>query len=447
MKKILSFLIASAIAVNFSSCGEEECDHIIGSTPEPGESLTIVGNWYEESENEEIRYNSNGTLYDRYVSPKRSAETEGRWECDYKNNKLTHTYQFSGQTQFADWDLKNLTEFSFVISSETVADHKLEKIVETYNMKVGQTQQIQFTSNYPNYFVKSFTSKNERLASVDVNGLITTTGEKGTTYIKLETNNGNVWVKIVVGDDCLDLWFDYQSLMGADYSTIRNVLGVPSINGEDGYSYGYIYNINEIVQETDLFLNTYTGLVEEIGLVLKSGVPESQVIAYMKSHYYPCPDLGDEYYLTCSEVSKSAAIVWYDKSDCVVRFLQPTYLMFPDYTHTFGFTEEQIIAEFGELYMDVLPLYGIFNTYAESVYFLLDNKTGKVTAYQVTLKEGTKLDMVNKLLVFANYNMYKSENGQYAYRDGETQETSNVMIVYNSNKNTITYFDLKNYGK
>ncbi len=447
MKKILSFFIASAIAVSFSSCGEEECDHIIGSTPEPGESLTIVGNWYEEAENEEIRYNSNGTLYDRYVSPKRSAETEGRWECDYKNNKLTYTYQFSGQTQFADWDLKNLTEFSFVISSETVAEHKLEKIVETYNMEVGKTQQIQFASNYANYTVKSYTSKNSRLANVDVNGIITATGEKGTTYIKVETNNGNVWVKVVVGDDCLDLWYNYQSLMGADYATLRDVLGVPDINGEDGYSYGYIFEINEYVKETDVFLNPVTGIVEEIGMVLNN-VPESQVKAYMKAHYYPCSDLGDNYYSTCSNVSESAAIIRYDKTKGIVWFIIPDYFMLPDYTHTFGFTEEQIIAEFGELYMGILPLYdNIFNNYVESVYFLLDDKTGKVTAYQMTLKEGTKLNIVDKFLVSANYNMYKSENGQYAYRDGDSAETSKVMIVYNSNKNTITYYDLKNYGK
>jgi adenine-specific DNA-methyltransferase len=59
-------------------------------------------------------------------------------------------------------------------------------------MTVGQTQQISFSNDFPNYTVQSFSSRNERIASVSNSGLITANGEKGTTYIKIATNNDDI---------------------------------------------------------------------------------------------------------------------------------------------------------------------------------------------------------------------------------------------------------------
>ena len=89
MKKYL-FLIATAITLGFTSCSEEECDHIRTGGGEPQNS--IVGSWYEEAENEEMRFGENGSFYDKYCNVTRSEETEGRWEYDSKNSKLTYTY-------------------------------------------------------------------------------------------------------------------------------------------------------------------------------------------------------------------------------------------------------------------------------------------------------------------------------------------------------------------
>ena len=189
MKKFL-FPIATAIVLGFASCSDDECDHSV-IQPDSSSLLDVAGNWYEEATNEEMRYNENGTFYDRYCNTTRSGETEGRWEYDQANRRLTWTYSFMGQTQFSDWTVDDLTEMSLTISSTTVATHTLERIVETYQLEVGQTANIQFAADYPSYTVLSYTSKNERLASVDNQGVITAEGEKGTTYIKVETDKGN----------------------------------------------------------------------------------------------------------------------------------------------------------------------------------------------------------------------------------------------------------------
>ena len=82
MKKILSF-IALAITIGMTSCSDDECDHGI----EPTIDGSIVGSWYEEAENEEMRFGESGTFYDRYANYLRCAEVEGRWEYDKKKQQ------------------------------------------------------------------------------------------------------------------------------------------------------------------------------------------------------------------------------------------------------------------------------------------------------------------------------------------------------------------------
>lgn len=445
MKQLYYFIALAIVSLCITSCGEDECDHNIQTDKE--EALDVVGNWYEEAENEEMRFNESGTFYDRYCNVRRAAETEGRWEYDKDNSKLTYTFSYLGQTQYADWTVKNLTEIGMTISSSTVADHALERIVESYSMEVGSTQAIQFSTAYPTYSVQSYQSNNPLLADVSSDGIITATGEKGTTYIKVVTDKGNVWVRVTVGDDRLDLWYDYASLLGANYTTLRNILGTYSIAGDDGYSYGYsLADLNDYAMELDVWLDSSTGKVSELALALKDGVPESEVVSYMNAHYYPYTALGSEYYTTCDSLKNSKAVVRYDKENKCIRFLPTDMFGIPDYTSDFGLTESEIVAKYGELYLGALPYYAVSNQYVSTVYFVIDETTGKVTAYQLTTVDGVDPETIKSLLA-AKFNMYRSQDNQFAYRDGETQDSSKVMIVYNATRGTITVFDLLNYGR
>ena len=76
MKKYL-VLIAAAITLGFTSCGEEDCNHDLNTEKPTTETKSVVGNWYEEAENEEVRFASYGTYYDKYCNPTHSRETEG----------------------------------------------------------------------------------------------------------------------------------------------------------------------------------------------------------------------------------------------------------------------------------------------------------------------------------------------------------------------------------
>ena len=312
MKKVLYF-IAIAIVLGFTACSEDKCDHQTEISPEA--TFSVVGNWYNETTNEECRYSADGTFYNKYNNVLRSGETEGRWEYDKANSKLSWRYVFMGQNQFNDWKVKNLTDFSMTIFSNENGEFTYEKIVENYKLEVGNTANIKFAVENPDYVVSSYVSTNPRLATVNSDGVINAEGEKGTAYIKVQTNQGNVWVKVIVGDDCQDLWFDYVGVISQDYSTMISTLsslGKP-YTGEDGYSFGFKHTHHDVVDITKVYLCPEDGLVEEIQLVLKESVPEAEVLAYMNSHYYSMTESEPYiYYSTLKDKDASKAIVVYN---------------------------------------------------------------------------------------------------------------------------------------
>lgn len=449
MKKILSF-VAMAMTIGMVSCSDDECNHEnSGSVP----VVSIVGSWYEEAENEEMRFSENGTFYDRYANYLRCAEVEGRWEFDSKNNKLTYNYPFMGQTQFVDWTVKNLTDLSFTISSSTVADHNLEKIVESYDLNVGKTATIEFPETNPDYSVTSYTSNNERIASVTSDGVIKAEGEKGITYIKVNTTKTNVWVKVTVGDNCSDMWFDYVGLMGLDYSNMRKILsslGDP-YSGEDGYSFGFIHQLHDVADITKVYLCPEDGMVTEVQLLLKESVPEAEVLSYMNSRYYKMGESGSYvFYSSVENQELSKAIIAYNKSEkCVIFNETQHFLHYPhvvdlwtDFVPLFGSDKNQVksaMDEYGYSFLmsdfnyskDGSDYYYITgNAYAQMVGFVF-NPDEQVSEFWVYMDTKSDANDVYDYLC-AKYTEYESESSQYE------------LVFYNDDKSMKVTFDLMN---
>lgn len=446
-KKITLGIFALSLVVACS----EVCDHDIIKGPYPPDETIydyLEGTWYEEPENEEVRYTKSGTLYDKYCTVNRSGETEGRFEADQDNMRLTYSYEFMGQMMFTDWKISDMTDFSFTISSDMVGQHKLEKVVETVSLEVGDSCSLAFFKNNTEYKLVSMESSS-RIVSIDKNThKITSCGEKGSAYIKLNTDKGTAWAKVIVGDDCLDLWYDYVSFIGKDYNYMKSILGTPSVNGEDGYSFGYSMLMHDLIAEVDFFMNKTTGLIEEIALVLINAAPAAQIQSYMKAHYYPTDEVGNgEYYTTSPVLSESVALVSYNKTQSIVWISDATLYVLPDYSEDLGKTEDEIVAKYGELYYGILPLYEVTNYYGYSIFFQLSETTGKVTAAQFSLMPEHDVDSVHGILS-SRYNHYKTDetNTKYAYRNAGEKD-STIMVVYDAENDTVTWFDSVNYGK
>ena len=425
------------------SC-DDDCDHNFqggGTTPT---TIDLVGTWYEEEENEEMRFSSSGTWYDKYCNTTRAFETEGRYEIDSEGRRLTYNYNFMGQAQFADWTITNQTELSFSITSEKVGTHVLEKVVETYNLSANKTQQITFTNDYPNYVVQSYTSKNERIASVSDNGLITTNGEKGTTYIKIATNDGNAWVKVVVGDECLDLWYDYISLIGQNYTQVRNVLGNPHQNdGDQGYFYAM--ELHDVVQQVSLWLNPRTRTVETFNLILKEGVPSEVVLTYMESRYYKLREIGKSVQFTNnSTLENSVAMIEYnqDGGTIIINDIDAYYNLWPDFTGIFGADKSEVRKATDEMKLtfafdsNSYSPWGSdyyndsYGTYM-SIFGFVFNEEGKMFEYWAYMFEDT-----DKLLIANNI------GEKYVYDANET--TQGHLIWYNEEKTIRVELNVEN---
>lgn len=450
MKKILSF-IALAMTIGITSCSDDECDHKIG--PGPDSVVSIVGSWYEEAENEEMRFGENGTFYDRYANYLRCAEVEGRWEFDSKNSKLTYNYPFMGQTQFADWTVKNFKELSFTISSSMVEDHNLEKIVESYDLQVGKTATIEFSKAYPNYPVTSYTSNNERIASVTSDGVIKAEGEKGITYIKVSTTQTNVWVKVTVGDNCSDMWFDYVGLMGLDYSNIRKVLnrlGDP-YSGDDGYSFGFIHQLHDVADITKVYLCPEDGMVTEVQLLLKESVPEAEILSYMNSRYYKMGE-NDSYVLFSSledrELSK--AIIAYNKSEkCVIFNETQHFLHYPhvvdlwtDFVPLFGSDKNQVKSAMDEYGYSFLKSDFNYSKDGSDYYYITGNQYAQMVGFVFNPDK-----QVSEFWVYMNTKSNPNDVYDYLcakYTEYETESSQYELVFYNDDKSMKVTFDLMN---
>lgn len=444
------FAAIVAMTALFASCGEEECNHKGTIPDDKGDEnkVTVVGNWYQESTNEEMRYNASGTFYDKYCNTTSHGETEGRWEWDEANKRLTTTYQYMGQTQFSDWTVKTLTDFKLVIYSKTVNDQTLEKITESHTLAVGETAQLKFATDYADQSVISYTSKSPRIASVTADGQVKAEGEKGTAYIKITTSTGNAWAKVVVGNEQVDFWYDYPSLMGLDYAQVKEILGIYDVKDDDGYSYGYRLNYHDMASEIDLWLNKKTGLVDEMALALRSSVAVSEIENYLASRYYPCSELGAEYYTTGPTIEQSASIVRYDKSNKCIRFITKDNVYpdpLPDYTDMFGYTTEQLSGVFGEL-LGGEPMFFIDNDFFDIVYFNIDKDTQKATAYSLMLKSNIDTGVLHTMLS-KKYNNYRNVGNSHGYCEGKTLEASQLMIVFDEDNRIITVCDRATFGK
>lgn len=450
-------LAVMALIFGMSSCSEESCDHVTGGSDEL--STAIVGNWYEEAENEEIRFSESGKLYDRYANYSHCGETEGTWEYDSKNNKLTYTFPFMGEMKFIDWTVKDLKENSFTLSSSKNGMHKVEKIVEEYTLNVGETVEIKCGG----FGTWIYGSKNERIASVNPRtGVIKAEGEKGITYIKVSnlatTNLGkvsetSVWVKVTVGDNCADLWHDYVGLIGLDYASVTKALsslGTP-VAGTDGYSYAYGHTVHDVADSTNVFLCPEDNLTNEIQLVLKESVPESAVLSYMNSHYYKMT--GNDsyvYYSSSSDPETSKAIVVYNKQQRRIVFCETQHFyekahvkeLWEDFVPLFGANQTAVKKAMGEYGYKLLKSDASYSKDGSDYYTVSGNKYITMVGFVFNPDK-----QVSEFWLYMDTTSDANEVYKYLlakYKEEKTESSKTSLVFYNDDKTMKVVFDLKN---
>ena len=446
-----------ALVFGMSSCSEESCDHVTGGSGEL--STAIVGNWYEEAENEEIRFSESGKLYDRYANYSHCGETEGTWEYDSKNNKLTYTFPFMGEMKFIDWTVKDLKENSFTLSSSKEGMHKVERIVEEYTLNVGETVEIKCGE----FGTWIYGSKNERIASVNPRtGVIKAEGEKGITYIKVSnlatthdqsSSKKAVWVKVTVGDNCADMWYDYVGLIGLDYASVTKTLsslGTP-VPGTDGYSYAYGHTFHDVADSTNVFLCPEDNLTNEIQLVLKESVPESAVLSYMNSHYYKMKGNDSYVYFSSSSAPEtSKAIVVYNKQQRRIVFCETQHFfqkahvkeLWKDFVPLFGANQAAVKKAMGEYGYKLLMSDASYSKDGSDYYTVSGNKYITMVGFVFNPDK-----QVSEFWLYMDTTSDANEVYKYLlakYKEEKTESSKTSLVFYNDDKTMKVVFDLKN---
>lgn len=440
MKKILS-LIALAITIGFTSCSDDSCDHVTPG-PEPPENW-IEGLWYVEADNEEINYGNSGTFYDRYSNVELSGETEGRYEMDYANMKLTYRYSYLGNNLTKDWTVKNHKEFSFKLSSSDASGLDVEKIVEQHKVNVGETVKLNFATERSDINVSSYKSNNELIATVSSDGIVTAMGGKGTTYIKMATNSGNVWAKITVGEDNKDLWCDYVCLIGADYNTMRQYfsrIGEPATDGIDYFK--YIMSIHQYIESVNILIDTEEDFVTAIQLFIKDGVPPVEIKSYLKSRYYE--QEGFSFYSTQPEIEESKAIVTYDQENRCVSLFETQHTLHPelwhDFTKLFGSDKTSVKNAMDKYGYSFLMSDNSYSVDGSDYYYITDNNYLTMAGFVFNPDK-----QVSEFWLYLNSKSNPNEIYNYLghkYQENENESTDYSLVFYNEDKSLKVVFDL-----
>lgn len=442
MKKIL-FLLITAFAV--ASCNDD-CDH--GFSTGENISKILVGTWYEETLNEENTYSASGSFYGKYCNTLVQGEGNGRYFIDSENNRLTWSYTSNGSTRTEDWKLTNVSEYGFTMSSD-IAILTYGKIVESYQMEAGETKQILFDKET----VLGYESKNSNIATVTSGGLITTTGEKGTAYIKIKLSNRNVWAKVIVGDDTPDLWIDYSFLLGKDFAAMKDTLGVQSQSQDFGEysSYSYITSTHNILKYINVFVDNNTHTITQLDMYLNEGVTQEEIMAYMNSHYYRIAGnyVNQYHYSTASTLEDSRAVFAYDTAYKTLLVMSAEDYLLPNFKSIFGMGKDELKASmlskgnsfyqsfdsYSQNGSDSYIIRGYDNVYAAEFIFNPDNV---VSEYWLYLNATDKdMDTLAELLRCLKNN-YTEAKDEYVEGYG--------MIFYNKDKTIKVTYDLSKFA-
>lgn len=420
MRKYL-FLILSAILFGLTSCGEDNCDHGTNGGTSAVTYENLEGSWYDPTYNEEIKYDANGTLHDKYANRHAARTAEGHYEIS--GNKLTYTYTYMGQSQFSDFTISNFKENeSLTLKSQTIGNTVLYRITNTVNLDLYESATLTEAG---------LESPDTRIVSVD-GTTIKSEGMKGTVYLK---NANGTYTKVVVGTECNDLWMDYTYFIDKTVDELKSALGTPSSTNDVDSSatseqevwYTDVAITHDIVK--NLGFTTKDGIVTGLGVYFKDGVSTTDLNNYMAAKFFYNSTL--KMYTSHEDIVSSTFVASYvSDSNCFVFIKKPTIL--PDYTCLFGKTKSQI-----KTYMTNAGCSFSFSDYSYSAngsdyYTIPDNDYTNMVGFVFNTDEQMSeywLYMTSASVASDVYNALTQ-----LYYEDRSEMTRNLRVFYNKDK-------------
>lgn len=422
MKKYIIFIACAIISI-LTSCNEDF--NVQTMTDEE-----ISGLWYEPEYNEEVKFTESGRFYDKFCNKQMSSSIEGTYEIS--GNKLTRIYTLLGKSQVLSQKISNITANSFVMKSNA-GNVVVYKVVETITMQPGETKSL------PD---NGYVSTDTRIATISGSS-IKAEGLKGTLYLK---NNDNTYVKVVVGDDILDLWYDYTGVLGCSVNEMQQQLGKPE-KIEDGCAYYTdMHNTHDLIDYVGIIIRD--DKVVRVILTMKNGVDENEIMSYMKQKYHYSSDANVFY--SHQPQSDSKYMAQYDSQYRYLIFeeYRPAFVI-PDFSMLFKTTKYDLKSrQFFEDYASIqsesndsvhFAVNGVYGV--ENATFYFRGKGRLMNSYAVTLNKFAIDELVDEQLKI-NY-QYIGEQTISGYNAKiYSNKQGSVTVVYYPQRKRIEYYDI-----
>ena len=271
---------------------------------------------------EEVSYSKDGTFKDVITHSLGNVmvSIEGNYQVNSEGTNLIETFVDASGTNSLAFKIISHEEMKFVIASSDGSSHVYERIVESYNLKHNEIAEIQFSKNN-DYVVLSYESSNSFIASVNKDGVIIAGVTTGYAYIKVITDKGNIWIKVINDSEQVDsnetskfgLDYDFSIMLGATYEEMIGKWGTLTSDFENNYS--YMTDNNEQLESVNVTMNTETNVIKYVTIFFRNSQSKEDILNYLESRFYYNREFGNRsIYIPAETLEESRYTVSYDKA-------------------------------------------------------------------------------------------------------------------------------------
>ena len=197
----------------FSSCSNDD-----DGTSFPLENVT--GEWYQDYSDESkvnfayVTFSPDGQFTDREVNIGLNSNydmlVEGTYKYDGKTVRILSTTKYDPRQYYQEWRVDGVQKYTLEFTEEAVHEsHVFHRVVDTYKMNVGDSRQ--WSVNDASFSVLSYFSTDEKIASVDENGMIHA-NKRGTVFVRglSATEEAVIKVEVDDSDNLIDDFVKYR---------------------------------------------------------------------------------------------------------------------------------------------------------------------------------------------------------------------------------------------
>lgn len=207
MRFIPYLVLITLYVFTFTSCNKE--DDITSE-----QKVTIVGEWLEDGSSSSSKHFFVATYYesgkvktweayaDNTYLPTTYFNGEGAYEYDGSSLSLNVESELGKTTD--EYKVREISKYNMLLYYEqTASTDELHRIIDTYEMKVGESKDIKIIDS--EFVATSYSSCDKGIVTTDQNGNLKAV-KRGTTYIKITSSIGTAIIRVIVNDP--DNYFD-----------------------------------------------------------------------------------------------------------------------------------------------------------------------------------------------------------------------------------------------